>query len=113
METFRDEVAGRCCTVSSQIVYNENKKVGVQHDEMKGSATVDDWWQALRAVVGAMKAFRNSESVQSYGTYALGCMLKVFTEAVHFHSRAEQSGQRIAKQDLSVLTSKWNRYGFH
>jgi hypothetical protein len=49
---------------------------------MKGPSLIDDWWVALWAVVGAMKAFRNSESVQSYGTYALGCMLKVFTEVV-------------------------------
>jgi hypothetical protein len=53
-----------------------------QHDEMKGSAPVDDWWVAPWVVVGAMKAFRNSKSIQSYGTYALGCMLKVFKEVV-------------------------------
>ena len=42
-----NKVVGRCGIVNSQNVYKENKKVGVQHDEMKGSATVDDWWAAL------------------------------------------------------------------
>lgn len=120
-----NEIAGRCGTVNCQNVYKDNKKVSVQHNEMKGSATVDDWWAALWAVVGAMKAFKNSESVQSYGTYALGCMLKVFTEAVPsgssfdllsssdflcnsgdtkslFDSKAAESGQRTAKKDFSV-----------
>jgi len=53
-----------------------------QHDEMKGSAPVDDLWEAPWEVVGAMKAFRNSKYIQRYGTYALGCMLKVFKEVV-------------------------------
>jgi hypothetical protein len=127
VDAAANEAVGRCGTVNSKNVYKDNKKVGVQHDEMKGSATVDDWWAALWAVVGAMKAFRSSESVQSYGTYALGCMLKVFTEAVPsgssfdllsssdflcnsgdmkslFDSRAAQSGQQTAKKDLSVLS---------
>ena len=42
-----NKVVGICGTVNSQNVYKENKKVGVQHDEMKGSMTVDDWWEAL------------------------------------------------------------------
>ena len=37
-----NKVAGRCGTVNSQNVYKENKKLGVQHDEMKGSTIVDD-----------------------------------------------------------------------
>lgn len=126
VDTTASEVVGQCGTVNGLNVYKDNMKVGVQHDEMKASATVDDWWAALWAVVGAMKAFRNSESVQSYGTYALGCMLKVFTEAVPsgssfdplsssdficnsgdikslFDSRTAQSGRQTAKKDLSVL----------
>ena len=42
-----NKVAGRCGTMNSQNVYKENKKVGVQHDEMKWSTTVDDWWETL------------------------------------------------------------------
>ena len=50
--------------------------------ELKESTIVDNWWEDLWVVVGAMKDFKNSKSVQTYGTYCLGCMLKVFTKVV-------------------------------
>ncbi|BBN07622.1 hypothetical protein MPTK1_4g05100 [Marchantia polymorpha subsp. ruderalis] len=50
---------------------------GKRRDRKDGPPTSpDDWWAALWAVVTAMKAFNKSKSLQSNGTFALGCILK-------------------------------------
>lgn len=48
----------------------------------------EEWRRALKVVVGAMRAFKKSKSVQSNGISALGCILKVSMESIHMASPA-------------------------
>ncbi|KAG6552653.1 hypothetical protein Mapa_005600 [Marchantia paleacea] len=65
----------------------------------------DDWWAALWAVVSAMKAFNKSKSLQSNGTFALGCILKGSGE--NFHATSGVSPM----PGMPLSNSKPSEYG--
>ncbi|EFJ17510.1 hypothetical protein SELMODRAFT_420896 [Selaginella moellendorffii] len=62
------------------------KSEGQEPDSEESLEKSTDWWAALGAVVSAMKMFSKSKSLQSNGTFALGCILKGSGETATFGS---------------------------
>lgn len=81
------------------------------------SSSSDEWWEALKVVVAAMRAFSKSKSVQSNGTFALGCILKGSVETIHLGLTSEGtspmpglpfSNSKLSKADSFVVNSCGN-----
>ncbi|KAI5068509.1 hypothetical protein GOP47_0016854 [Adiantum capillus-veneris] len=65
----------------------------------------EQWWEALKVVVSAMRSFKKSKSVQSNGTFALGCILKGAMESIHTGSTPSS----VPSFDLSVHRDEWSQ----
>eukprot|EP00250_Pteridium_aquilinum_P018331 c24036_g1_i1 orf=395-9547(-) len=73
------------------------------------------WWEALKVVVAAMRAFKKSKSVQSNGIFALGCILKGSMESIHMTLAASSvpsvPDKSIGSSDLFMAHSKASTCG--
>ncbi|MCO5553537.1 hypothetical protein L7F22_007059 [Adiantum nelumboides] len=65
----------------------------------------EEWWEALKVVVAAMRSFKKSKSVQSNGTFALGCILKGAMESIYMGSTPSS----LASSDSSVHCDEWQK----
>lgn len=91
---------------------NRTRTQGTTDQRERFLGLSEEWWEALKVVVTAMKAFRKSKSVQSNGIFALGCILKGSMDMGSTASNVPSvPTTTVGSSDIYLPSSKANNCG--